>query len=186
MTISPADLHAREASKTLVLDVRAPGEFAAGHLPGAVNLPLDSIAALLPELADAAGRRELFVVCATGRRSADARERLSDAGIAATGVEGGTEGWTAAGLPVEQGPTPARAIWAMDRQVRFAAGSLVLAGLTLGRRAPRARLLSAGVATGLVYSGLSNTCGMAALLGKLPFNRPEPAVLDTARAALRA
>uniref|UniRef100_UPI004056EC06 rhodanese-like domain-containing protein n=2 Tax=Streptomyces TaxID=1883 RepID=UPI004056EC06 len=88
MTISPADLHAREASKTLVLDVRAPGEFAAGHLPGAVNLPLDSIAALLPELADAAGRRELFVVCATGRRSADARERLSDAGIAATGVEG--------------------------------------------------------------------------------------------------
>uniref|UniRef100_UPI0013CEAD4A YgaP family membrane protein n=1 Tax=Streptomyces sp. S5 TaxID=1456735 RepID=UPI0013CEAD4A len=91
-----------------------------------------------------------------------------------------------ADLPVEQGPAPARAIWAMDRQVRFAAGSLVLAGLALGRRAPRARLLSAGVATGLVYSGLSNTCGMAALLGKLPFNRPEPAVLDTARAALRA
>ncbi|MEU0144062.1 hypothetical protein ABZ203_30300, partial [Streptomyces albidoflavus] len=56
----------------------------------------------------------------------------------------------------------------------------------LGRRAPRARLLSAGVAAGLVYSGLSNTCGMAALLGKLPFNRPTPAVLDTARAALRA
>ncbi|MEU0144307.1 rhodanese-like domain-containing protein, partial [Streptomyces albidoflavus] len=70
MTISPADLHAREASKTLVLDVRAPGEFAAGHLPGAVNLPLDSLAALLPELADAAGRRELFVVCATGQLSA--------------------------------------------------------------------------------------------------------------------
>ncbi|MFC7472305.1 rhodanese-like domain-containing protein [Actinomadura keratinilytica] len=121
MTISPADLHAREASKTLVLDVRAPGEFAAGHLPGAVNLPLDSLAALLPELADAAGRRELFVVCATGRRSADARERLAAAGIAATGVEGGTDGWTAAGLPVEQGPAPARATWAMDRQVRFAA-----------------------------------------------------------------
>lgn len=185
MTISPADLYARETSKVLVLDVRAPGEFAAGHLPGAVNLPLDSLPALLPELADAAGRSELFVVCAAGQRSAAACAELAAAGIAATGVEGGTSGWTSAGLPVESGPAPARAIWAMDRQVRFAAGSLVLIGLALGRRAPRARLLSAGVATGLVYSGLSNTCGMAALLGKLPFNRPEPGVLDAAREALR-
>lgn len=185
MTISPADLHARETPKTLVLDVRTPGEFAAGHLPGAVNLPLDSVSALLPELQDAAGRRELFVVCATGRRSADACNRLAAVGIPATGVEGGVSGWTAAGLPLEPGPAPSRAVWAMDRQVRFAAGSLVLTGLLLGRRAPRARLLSAGVATGLVYSGVSNTCGMAALLAKLPFNRPTPTVLDTARAALR-
>lgn len=184
-TISPSDLDARDATATVVLDVRAPGEYASGHLPGAVNLPLDSLVALLPELREAADRRELFVVCAAGARSVTACERLADAGIAAVGVTGGTDGWRAAGLPLETSPGEGRAVWAMDRQVRFAAGSLVLLGLTLGRRAPRGRLLSVGVASGLVYSGLSNTCGMAAVLGKLPFNRPRPGALDSAREALR-
>ncbi|WP_442816691.1 rhodanese-like domain-containing protein [Streptomyces sp. NBC_01304] len=186
MTVSPAELTDRSADKTLVLDVRAPGEYAAGHVPGAVNLPLDSLQTLLPELREAAAHRELIVVCAAGQRSATACDLLTGAGIEAIGLAGGTDAWRAAGLAVRTAPHQGRAVWAMDRQVRFTAGSLVLLGLAAGLLTPWALLLSAGVASGLIYSGLSNTCGMAAMLGKLPFNRPRPEALDTARHALRA
>ncbi|MBO1332888.1 rhodanese-like domain-containing protein [Streptomyces sp. VRA16 Mangrove soil] len=185
-TLAPAELHARPVDSTLVVDVRAPGEFAAGHVPGAVNVPADHLDALLPDLRAAAERRRIVVVCAAGQRSAAACAKLADAGVEAVGLDGGTHAWTAEGLPVDTAPREGRSVWAMDRQVRFTAGALVLAGLALGTRAPKGRLLAAGVASGLVYSGLSNTCGMAAVLGKLPFNRPAPDALDAARAALRA
>ncbi|MEV5607631.1 rhodanese-like domain-containing protein [Streptomyces sp. NPDC052225] len=185
-TLAPAELHARSADSTLVVDVRSPGEFAAGHVPGAVNVPADHLDALLPDLREAAERRRIVVVCAAGQRSAAACAKLADAGVEAVGLAGGTQAWTADGLPVDTAAHAGRGVWAMDRQVRFTAGSLVLLGLALGQRAPKARLLAAGIASGLVYSGLSNTCGMAAMLGKLPFNRPAPGALDAARAALRA
>ncbi|MFJ3710847.1 MULTISPECIES: rhodanese-like domain-containing protein [unclassified Streptomyces] len=184
-TLTPAELNARDAAGTLVVDVRAPAEYAAGHLPGAISVPLDALETLLPELREAAAGRDLIVVCAAGQRSATACARLAAAGVTAVGVAGGTHAWRAAGLPLDTAPHSGRAVWAMDRQVRFAAGALVLLGLVTGVRSPRARLLSAGVASGLVYSGLSNTCGMAAVLGKLPFNRPQPTALDSARRALR-
>ncbi|MFJ8820915.1 rhodanese-like domain-containing protein [Streptomyces sp. NPDC102467] len=184
-TLAPAELHARPADRTLVVDVRAPGEYASGHVPGAVNVPADLLDALLPDLRAAAERQDLVMVCAAGRRSAAACAKLAEAGVESTGLAGGTQAWAADGLPVDTGARPDREVWAMDRQVRFTAGSLVLLGLALGRRAPKGRLLAAGIASGLVYSGLSNTCGMAAMLGRLPFNRPAAGALDEARAALR-
>ncbi|MFI6939996.1 rhodanese-like domain-containing protein [Streptomyces sp. NPDC050418] len=184
-TLTAVELSAKDADATLVIDVRGPGEFAAGHVPGALNLPLDSLPQLLDDLRAAASRRELIVVCAAGMRSANACAQLADAGVAATGLDGGTDAWRAAGLPVETAAQPERNVWAMDRQVRFTAGSLVLAGLAGSLVTPWAALLSAGIAGGLVYSGVSNTCGMAAMLGKLPFNRPRPAALAPVRAALQ-
>ncbi len=74
----------------------------------------------------------------------------------------------------------------MERQVRFTAGAVVLTGLTLGRLRPAFRLASAGVAGGLVFSALTDTCGMAALLARLPHNRPRRGALETTLAALRA
>ncbi|MYX21206.1 DUF2892 domain-containing protein, partial [Streptomyces sp. SID8380] len=78
-----------------------------------------------------------------------------------------------------------RTPWDMNRQVRFAAGSLVLLGLLAGRKAPKARLLAVGIAGGLVHSGVSGSCGMAAVLGKLPFNRPDDSAIDATIEALR-
>jgi hypothetical protein len=72
----------------------------------------------------------------------------------------------------------------MERQVRLAAGSLVLTGLIAGRLRPGARWLSAGVADGLVFSALTDTCGMASLLAKLPHNRPRAHDLDATITAL--
>lgn len=168
-SLSPAQAAARLEEFT-VIDVRGPGEYASGHVPGAHNVPLDRMAEALPALKAAAARGALLVVCASGVRSTRAAEILADADIASTTLTGGTSAWESAGHDVDR-PAGAKAVWPMERQVRFAAGSLVVAGVLAGRRFPAARWLSAGVGSGLVFSAVSNTCGMAAVLSKLPHNR---------------
>ncbi|GGT67293.1 MULTISPECIES: rhodanese-like domain-containing protein [Streptomyces] len=174
---NPLSLDADQARARLaeltVVDVRTPGEYASGHVPGALNVPLDRLGRALPALQAAAGRGELLVVCQSGARSEKARAQLSAHGIRALDLAGGTAGWASRGhaLARPEG-APARAGWAMERQVRLVAGSLVLIGLALGLFAhPAWQLLSAGVAGGLVFSALTNTCGMAVVLGRLPYNR---------------
>ncbi|MGW2045914.1 rhodanese-like domain-containing protein [Streptomyces sp. NPDC001858] len=154
-----------------VVDVRTPGEYAGGHLPGAHNIPLDRLGEAVSALRAAAARGPLLLVCASGARSAKGCAQLADLGVTATTLEGGTAGWAAAGHPVER-PAGGRAPWPMDRQVRLAAGSLVVAGFAAGLARPRAHWLSGLVGAGLVFSGVTNTCGMAALLARLPHNRP--------------
>ncbi|WP_037568426.1 rhodanese-like domain-containing protein [Phaeacidiphilus oryzae] len=168
-----------------VIDVRSPGEYASGHVPGAHNIPLDRLKQALPALRDAAGRGELAVVCASGSRSQTACKQLAEAGIPAATLIGGTSAWTAAGNPVNR-PAGARRVWAMDRQVRLVAGSLVAVGVLLDLAVPGLRWVSAAVGGGLVFSALSNTCAMGNLLGRLPFNRGTASCdLDTTLAALK-
>lgn len=156
-----------------IIDVRSPGEYASGHIPGAHNIPLDQLDRALPALRAAAEHGELVVVCASGNRSQSACEQLTAAGITALTLTGGTSAWTQGGHPLNR-PAGARAVWAMDRQVRLTAGSLVLLGLLADIALPGARWFSAAIGAGLVYSALSNTCAMGNLLGKLPYNRPRP------------
>ncbi|MFE6872035.1 rhodanese-like domain-containing protein [Kitasatospora sp. NPDC057692] len=185
--LTPAQAHPRLATLTVV-DVRTPGEYAAGHVPGALNIPLDQLDRALPALRTAAERGELLVVCASGNRSGRACESLAAAGIPAATLVGGTSAWAAAGHEVQRPEgAPARAPWAMDRQVRFAAGGLVVAGVVLDLVRPGARWVSAAVGAGLVFSAATNTCAMGALLARLPYNRPRPGQgpdLDAALAAL--
>lgn len=184
-TLTTADV--RERLHTLVvIDVRTPGEYAGGHLPGAHNIPLDDLEHALPTLREASGRGDLLMVCASGARSGNAGATLSRNGITAASLDGGTAAWASAGGELHRPATTAATTWAMDRQVRLTAGSLVLLGLLLGLVIhPAFQLLSAGVAAGLVYSALSNSCAMATLLGKLPWNRTRRADLDGTLAALR-
>ncbi|MGW3498220.1 rhodanese-like domain-containing protein [Streptomyces sp. NPDC001020] len=154
-----------------VIDVRSPGEYAGGHIPGALNIPLDKLQRALPELRSAAERGELAVVCASGARSQTACSQLAAAGIPAFTVVGGTSAWAQGGRPLNR-PAGARAVWAMDRQVRLAAGSLVILGMLVDLALPGARWFSAAIGAGLVFSALSNTCAMGNMLGKLPYNRP--------------
>ncbi|MFE0454375.1 rhodanese-like domain-containing protein [Streptomyces sp. NPDC058914] len=168
--LTPAATSGRLGEFTVV-DVRTPGEYASGHLPGAHNVPLDRLEEAASALSAAAAYRPLLIVCASGARSAKACERLAALGTGAVTLEGGTGAWSAAGHPVERS-TGSRTPWAMDRQVRLAAGSLVVAGFAAGLARPRAHWLSGLVGAGLVFSGVTNTCGMAALLARLPHNRP--------------
>ncbi|MFF8375995.1 rhodanese-like domain-containing protein [Streptomyces sp. NPDC015661] len=155
-----------------VVDVRTPGEFASNRLPGAVNVPLERLDGSLADLRLAAENGTLLLVCASGTRSDKGAEVLAAHGIAAASLAGGTRAWAAAGHGLEYPPGPVRAVWGMERQVRFTAGSLVLLGLVLGLLVhPAFPFLSAAIAGGLVFSAVTDTCGLAVVLGRLPFNR---------------
>ncbi|MCK1795752.1 rhodanese-like domain-containing protein [Streptomyces sp. XM4193] len=173
---------ASSTADTTVLDVRTPAEYASGHIPGSYSVPLarlDDAVPALSELQSTAG--SLVVACATGARSADAVGRLAAAGITAVSLTGGTVEWARTGEElVRSEGAAARPGWAMDRQVRLAAGSLVVLGLLLDFLLPGARYLSLAVGGGLVFSALTNTCGMAVLLSRLPYNRTSPGDTDWA------
>ncbi|MFE6165466.1 rhodanese-like domain-containing protein [Streptomyces sp. NPDC056486] len=187
--LAPTDLSPAQAADRLdrytVIDVRTPGEYASGHLPGAHNIPLDHLRTVLPELKAAAARGELLMVCASGNRSATAGAELAAADIPAATLAGGTTAWAAQGHPL-QPSEGAPTAWAMERQVRLAAGSLVVIGLAAGTRFRPARWLAAGIGAGLVFSAVTDTCGMAAVLARLPHNRPRATDLRTTLDALQA
>ncbi|MCQ6552809.1 rhodanese-like domain-containing protein [Streptomyces sp. C10-9-1] len=188
---TPEALATHEARTRLheltIIDVRTPGEFAGGHLPGALNIPLDRIAQALPDIRHAADRGDVLVVCASGARSGNACRILAENGITTATLSGGTGAWAADGHELHRPQGAPRATWGMERQVRLTAGAVVLLGLLLGVLVhPAFQLVSAGIAAGLVFSALTNTCGMAALLAKLPHNRPRGADLEDSLAALRS
>ncbi|MEU5399790.1 rhodanese-like domain-containing protein [Streptomyces sp. NPDC005963] len=172
-----------------VIDVRTPGEYASGHLPGALNIPLDQLRKALPELTEAGRRGEILVVCASGARSESACALLADKGVTTATLIGGTNAWAAGGHDLDRpasGPACAtRSTWSMERQVRFTAGTIVLLGILLSLLHPLWLVLSAGIAGGLVFSALTNTCGMALMLAKLPHNRPKSADLGATLERLR-
>jgi len=88
-------------------------------------------------------------------------------------VEGGTNAWIAAGLPVIRG----RKTISIERQVRIGAGSLVVIGTGLGRFVhPAFYILAAFVGAGLVFAGVTDICGMANVLAKAPWNRTKPSL----------
>ncbi|CAM5384623.1 MULTISPECIES: rhodanese-like domain-containing protein [Streptomyces] len=183
--VDPRQAHARLHELT-VIDVRTPGEYAGGHVPGALNIPLDQLDRALPDIRTAAERGDILVVCASGARSENACRVLAGNGIAGATLAGGTAAWTAGGYDIQRPEATTKATWSMERQVRFTAGTVVLLGLLLGLAVhPAFHLLSAGIAGGLVLSALTNACGMAAMLAKLPHNRPRRADLDATLARLR-
>ena len=96
----------RRADAPLVLDVRTPEEFAAGHVPGAVLIPHDQLAARLGEI----GRdRWVLVYCRSGRRAEAAEKVLADAGIEVRQIAGSWLRWEAEGRPVARPATEASA-----------------------------------------------------------------------------
>lgn len=147
----------------LVVDVRTPAEFHSTHLDPSVLLPLDQIGRRRGELPR---DRELVLVCRTGARARLAAEELSD--LRARVLEGGLTAWQEAGHPVVVG----RAHLSLERQVRVAAGALACAGGVLAVTVSRwFGLVPAFVGAGLVYAGVTDRCGMAMMLAKLPYNR---------------
>jgi rhodanese-related sulfurtransferase len=174
-TISPRELNARhEGGQALdLIDVRTPVEFREMHATVARNVPLD---ALDPRAVWAArvgpADQPLYVICRTGQRGQQACARFLEAGYAnVANVEGGTLAWAESGLPVVRG----RKAVSLERQVRIAAGSLVLLGLALSWVHPIFLGLSAFVGAGLVFAGVTDTCGMGLLLARMPWNQTRPA-----------
>lgn len=169
-TRHPSELAAahKAGDRPLIIDVRTPAEFEAIHIRGSYNVPLDLLGEHASDLA-ARVHPDTVLVCASGVRAEQARQRLAAEGVSdACILDGGVGAFDKAGGEVVRG----RAAWAMERQVRLAAGALVLTGLTAGRFAhPRARALSGAIGAGLTFSALSDTCAMGRALAVLPWNR---------------
>jgi rhodanese-related sulfurtransferase len=154
-----------------IIDVRTPLEYREVHAVTARNIPLD---ALDPHevMRERDGTREqpLYLICRGGARGAKARQRFLDAGFAnIINVEGGTEAWVAAGLPVVRGK---KAV-SLERQVRIAAGFIVLAGALAAMVMGDVYLavIPAFVGAGLMFAGITDSCAMGMLIAKMPWNQ---------------
>jgi len=160
------DLRARNSPPAQWIDVRSASEFAAGHIPGAINIPMDEIESRLPDLSL---DQPIILICQAGKRAAMTHSILTDQMPNLAILQGGTDAWASAGLPLV---TSARSRWSLERQVRLAAGVLVLTGVVLGFVVNRIWFGLAGfVGAGLIFAGTTNYCAMANLLGLLPWNR---------------
>jgi rhodanese-related sulfurtransferase len=169
--IRPDELAAvlREGAPVRLLDVRTPGEYEAAHISGAYNVPLDTLGEHGAELR-ATVDEPVVLVCQSGQRARKAEEALRTAGMPNLHVlDGGVNGWVAAGQPIIRGATRI----SLERQVRIVAGTLAAAGGLLAVTVnPLFALVPAFVGSGLVFAGVTDTCGMAMVLSRLPYNRP--------------
>jgi rhodanese-related sulfurtransferase len=83
-----------------IIDVRTPEEFSGGHVPGAKNLPIDSINISDPLLAGHDKAKPIYVICASGGRSSAAADELASAGFTTINVLGGTNAYRDKGYPL--------------------------------------------------------------------------------------
>ena len=156
-----------ESDRALLIDVREPGEFFSEHIPGA---KLMSLSRFDPTIVPQDHNRKIVFQCQSGTRSAQAAQKMFDLGVNEVfHLQGGLPTWKAAGYPTEVNKN---APISMFRQVQIVAGSLVFLGTVLGALvSPWFLILSGFVGCGLVFAGVSNTCAMAMLLAKLPYNQ---------------
>ncbi|MDQ6988832.1 MAG: rhodanese-like domain-containing protein [Mariprofundaceae bacterium] len=148
------------------LDVRSAAEFHSERADCTLtkNHPLDKLDSL-----DLAKDAEIYVSCRTGARSAKAQKRLQELGFShVINIEGGYLAWQAAGLPT----TKTKGQFPIMRQVQMVAGALILLG-SLGSLyiTPDLIWLAAFVGAGLTFAGASGWCGMALMLGAMPWNK---------------
>jgi rhodanese-related sulfurtransferase len=123
-TISILELrkHMTGPARWQLVDVRSGSEYCTGHIPGAINIPIEQIEARTGDLADG----PTALVCKSGQRATMAATLLGPCGSRVMVLEGGTDAWKKADLPIV---TTVRSRWSLERQVRLAAGLFVSAGV---------------------------------------------------------
>ncbi len=153
-----------------VVDVRTPMEYRQVHAEVARSVPLDALdPSAVMKQRNGSADEPLYVICKSGARAAKAQKKFFDAGFTnVVNIEGGTDAWVSAGLPVVRG----RESMSLERQVRIAAGAIVLTGALLGLFVhPYFTGICAFVGAGLVFAGLTNSCAMGMMIAKMPWNR---------------
>jgi rhodanese-related sulfurtransferase len=173
----------RSRSDVRLLDVRTPGEFESVHIRGAYNVPLDTLGEHAEEIG-ATVSEPVVLICRSGARARRAELALRECTMPNVHVlDGGVDGWLAAGLPAERGAERL----SLERQVRIAAGALAATGALLALLVnPLFALVPAFVGSGLVFAGVTDTCALGLLLARLPYNRAASCDVDAMVAALRS
>ena len=166
--ISGAELaNMRARGSAQLIDICSPTEYASGHIPGAINIPSEQLGARIADL-----RIELPVVliCNSGQRACATAQVLKASRTDVLVLDGGTRAWRESGGQIV---VNTRTGWSLERQVRLGAGLLVLVGAVLSLVWNRGWIgVSAFVGLGLTFAGLTDICGMAFLLTKMPWNKP--------------
>jgi len=161
--------HARSREPNLfVIDVRTAAEHAACHVDGAKLFPLQDFKP--EEVLNSAGESDqIFILCKSGGRAKKAAEKLAVATDKEVFVVvGGTDACELLDMPINRG----KALMALERQVRIAAGTLVVLGVVAGVTIhPGFIAVSAFVGAGLVFAGITDTCAMGMLLARMPWNK---------------
>lgn len=164
-SIAVTELCTHPPAQAQLIDVRSPSEFASGHIPGAINIPMDQIES---RLADLSATAPIILICQMGQRARMTANLLEPCHRRLSVLEGGTSAWIQAGLPVV---TNVKTRWSLERQVRLGAGLFVLTGTALAFAFhPYWLFLSAFVGLGLTFAGLTDICPMAELLQRMPWN----------------
>lgn len=150
-----------------VIDVREFSEFNSERIADAQLMPLSNFEKHAAEIDHS---KPVYLMCRSGNRAKQAAEKLAAKGFTDIHViEGGMTAWAGAALPVVKGESK---VWSLERQVRFTAGLLVVIGIVLGFTvSPYLFILSGFVGAGLVLAAVTDTCGMAMMLARMPWNR---------------
>ena len=173
---------ARRGGAGSVIDVRSGVEYDSEHVPESVHVPLGELAKRVDEVMAAPAPR--LLLCRNGSRAASARSVLADLGLGGLSVvEGGLEAYRAAGGATVAGPRR----MSLERQVRVAAGLVVVLGAVLGAWVHPAWIaLCAAVGAGQVVAGLTDRCGLGRLLAGMPWNATHAASERSAPASCAA
>lgn len=171
-SIAPRELRRRlsDGAEAEILDVRTPGEFSTAHVPGARLIPLDELdcAAFLNQRGSA--DKPVYVLCQSGGRARKAIEKFQRAGFEnCVLVEGGTQAWIDAGLPVNRGESK---VLPLMRQVQITVGFISATGAALALAVnPWFALVPLITGCGLLFAGVTGLCGLALVLTKMPWNK---------------
>ncbi len=150
-----------------IVDVREGPEYEEERVKGAISAPFSRF----KESSGAFDRdRNSYIVCQSGKRAEQFAKKLQADGYENISVvAGGLKAWIDAGHPIEKGESM---LWSLERQVRFVAGLLVLLGVIFSLVLnPMFLILSGIVGAGLVFAALTDTCGMAIFLARMPWNK---------------
>lgn len=158
-----------------LIDVRSAAEFATGHIPGAVNVPMEQVEMRMADI----GEGPLVLLCEAGARAAVVAGWLEER-QAVSVLAGGTAAWRNAGFPLVA-CAPCR--WTLERQVRLIAGLVVfVAALLTVLVSVKWAYAAMFVGAGLSFAGVTNVCGMAVVLARMPWNhevRPRETAVTT-------
>lgn len=152
------------AGKSILVDVRTEMEFEIEHAENAINIPLDRITP--QKIEELKGGKQLFVICKSGTRAKQAVTKCS-LEDSATIISGGTDAWITQGGTTIKG----KQIMSLERQVRIAAGAIIVICTMLSLSIPGAVYGATFVGAGLIFAGVTDTCGMGLMLAHMPWNK---------------
>lgn len=166
-------LYRHASDKLCIVDLRTLSEVDTEYIEGCVHFPVQTLnSAMLHSYLEQEGlsaQQPIYLLCAGGPRATLAAEKLKENFEAELVIiSGGLNALKASGLIPSKGPGNSLSL---ERQVRIAAGSLVVIGVLAGQFiSPLFFALSGFVGGGLVFAGVTDTCGMGMLLARMPWN----------------